>query len=756
MHHSLKGLAVLLAAIWQPGVLGSPVKVLRTDEPCKQVHDYVAKWMADNHIVPKNLSTIDKIITPAVPAVPVRPSLAYACLKSIPLHQDTALAQLKFLRPLFQWQSSIEYLLDPPRGYISEPVDLIGGLDDIAAKLEADGGYTNEFEFLADLHTLADVRVRDGHFRYETLLLDLFTFRMGVKFVSISKDGLHASEIYLHDDVYHDKHGYTPSPVSTIDGNPALEFLLKASVDNGGAQDPDARFNGLFPSLASSANLIADVADTFIFNLPDATTVTLQNGTTQEFTNTAFLRGNFTNITSGADLYNAYGQGNGTAQPLQTLAWLNYLVEDKNFTTTFLGYPKPITRTESGTVAGFFLPTTRKNGNSTGSIDDEVAILAVNGFVDAPNPANVVMTDVSFAIFANATATFLRAAVAANKTKLVLDLQDNGGGQVANLASLYFSLFPDPNLILPLLFQVRAQPELEWVAKQIFEMYPGYGNASRHLPVGLSGFIKPPVPNSPANGSEFTSFEDFYGPFKSYLNGGNYTSPAIIRTWDMLHLESFQFRPPFEEPPFQPDNIVILTDGQCASACAILTDILVNYHGIRTVAIGGRPIEAPMQAIGEIKGGPVETFTLFPSFNSTPKGLELPPRRNYKPPLRTTGFGESVNLGWGDAVSFNLGNAFPMPSPNKMNDSNVLEEVETSVPLQFRYEAANCKLFYTWEMARDITAVWKAVVEVTWKKGKCVKGSTTEDDGTMGGIPGFREEVVDRYQLPVGPGSVKN
>jgi hypothetical protein len=122
----------------------------------------------------------------------------------VPLHKDSALQQVNFLRPLFEWQSTVDYLRDPPQGYLSEGVDLIRGLDDIAAKLSKGkkGGYNNEFDFLADLHMLATVRPRDLHFAYTTLLLDLFNFPLGPQFVCISDDGLATPRIYLYG-MYH-------------------------------------------------------------------------------------------------------------------------------------------------------------------------------------------------------------------------------------------------------------------------------------------------------------------------------------------------------------------------------------------------------------------------------------------------------------------------------------------------------------------------------------------------------------------------
>lgn len=193
----------------------------RHDEPCNRVREHVAKWMSDNNIgmyqisrvllmlsrssphhpVPKNYTDpVQQALLPAVPAAPIQPSVAYACLKSVPLHQDTALAQLDFLRPLFEWQSTVDYLRDPPQGYLSEGVDLIRGFDDIAAKLrkEKGGSYANEFDYLADLYTLTTVRPRDFHLTYSTLLMQLFTFHMKAQFVAVSEDGLALPKIYLH------------------------------------------------------------------------------------------------------------------------------------------------------------------------------------------------------------------------------------------------------------------------------------------------------------------------------------------------------------------------------------------------------------------------------------------------------------------------------------------------------------------------------------------------------------------------------
>jgi hypothetical protein len=88
-------------------------------------------------------------------------------------------------------------------------------------------------------------------------------------------------------------------------------------------------------------------------------------------------------------------------------------------------------------------------------------------------------------------------------------------------------------------------------------------------------------------------------------------------------------------------------------------------------------------------------------------------------------------------------------------NGNASDLGQGEIPLQFRYEAANCRLFFTWEMARDITALWKAVAGAAWRGKKCAPGSTTNSDGTIGGVPGYTKMVEDRYRLGKGAGALR-
>lgn len=59
----------------------------------------------------------------------------------------------------------------------------------------------------------------------------------------------------------------------------------------------------------------------------------------------------------------------------------------------------------------------------------------------------------------------------------------------------------------------------------------------------------------------------------------------------------------------------------------------------------------------------------------------------------------------------------------------------SKTPLEFIYEAADCRMFYTAPMINDVTMVWKGVVDRMFRNGtaNCVKGSTGDKSSVSGG-----------------------
>lgn len=510
--------------------------------------------------------------------------------------------------------------------------------------------------------------------------------------------------------------------MSTIDGIPALTYLKRASSLAGGAHDPDTRYNEVTWSLAKASTYYPSNNHIHDLGLNDTTTVQFENKTVRIFSNTAFVRANLTNVTSAASLYNTYGRGEGTA-PLP-LPWTFYSrTHELNYTPAWSGYPTPASRTLNGGAAGF-LPTAPK-------LQDTV-VLAVTTFDNAFNPSDVPgFVNPEWRLW-NMTADVLTRARAENRTKLLLDMQGNTGGSLAILTALYYALFPAESLHpFPFYFQARAHPQLAWLVDRFTAT--AAPNATRWVWNFITG---PQQYVDIATRKPFSSFAAWYGPPTAYEP--DLTPPFYLNLTQSLDSTFWpRLNPPnapFTTQWLKSDDMTILTDGTCGSACAIFVDTLTRLHGVKTVVVGGRPLNRPMQAIGRVRGGPTASFQSWESSVlakkwEVPEGLEVV---KGVAPLRMAGNGNTT---------FNL---FNMRDPNDEGDA----------PLQFSYSVADCRVWWTWEMGREMERVWEKAAEVMWGGGKCVEGSTGRDGQNIGYL-GYSDAVLDEIQLGDGPGSVR-
>jgi hypothetical protein len=94
----------------------------------------------------------------------VQAELALACLKSVPIAKGNASSTVDSLKQMVEFQSTLSYLKQPPKGWPNEPVDIMAGLGDIKSKVN-DGGYTNEYDFENDIASLF-VKAHDGHLTF--------------------------------------------------------------------------------------------------------------------------------------------------------------------------------------------------------------------------------------------------------------------------------------------------------------------------------------------------------------------------------------------------------------------------------------------------------------------------------------------------------------------------------------------------------------------------------------------------------------
>lgn len=162
---------------------------------------------------------------------------------------------------------------------------------------------------------------------------------------------------------------------------------------------------------------------------------------------------------------------------------------------------------------------------------------------------------------------------------------------------------------------------------------------------------------------------------------------------------------PFETRTFQPDQIVLLTDGLCASACSLFVEMMIRA-GVKTVVAGGRPATGPMQAASGTRGSR--------SYDTSELDSEM-------------AFARSID----EEVEVNVNATVP-----EVRDSaifvnyaafNLLDQIrkDEKTPLQFKYEAADCRIYYTLANLYNMTRLWHDVSAAAFEDSSlCVEGST--------------------------------
>jgi hypothetical protein len=101
----------------------------------------------------------------------------------------------------------------------------------------------------------------------------------------------------------------------------------------------------------------------------------------------------------------------------------------------------------------------------------------------------------------------------------------------------------------------------------------------------------------------------------------------------------------------------------------------------------------------------------------------------------------------GQQPNFNLRNAYKPNDPSQ-------------TPLQFLYEAANCRIFYTYDDLLQIDNLWKRVYETVWGNITCVPGSTITSNNKISALANatvpFNSNFASNATNPfIGPGSLK-
>ncbi|KAH5629014.1 hypothetical protein HBI23_226470 [Parastagonospora nodorum] len=687
------------------------------------------------------------VISSAMAAMPagartvIPAELGVQCLRSVPLDKEGDMRLIDDLKLYVKWQSNIAYLKDPPADYTEKPIDIMGELDRMKNEL-ASNGFSSEYEFQLQLMSLVD-RSYDNHFAYQPdILASAIQFQRppGTELVSVSTDGMSVPEIFAYRDIIRASNdtSFKPSAVRMIDGMTAQNYLANAS-EAGDFHDADVRWNAMFPSqaLIASGTTFLGAFRTGMYTGQPNTTLQFANGTTFSMLNLAVVTANFSGVNNGQDFFRKFCSGPQPVPqaPGQTPTTPTNSSQRAQPAPSHIGYPKAVMINPSLAVGGYYLD---------GAGYEDIAVLSIPSYSAGPGGSGVQG-------FQNTMRDFIRKSKTDGKTKLIFDLRGNGGGNAILGYDTFKQVYPQAEQEPFGGTRYRANEALNQAGKITQDFLARKTFAQSNKTVFADAFGQGVTEDdifsftSPfnyqhtldANNKAFRSWEQLFGPDE--FNNDTFTttlrynySDSISTTYEGFSVIGFgaNLNETKTPQPFQAQDMVMLNDGMCSSTCAIVAELLKNQGGVRTIAVGGRPQPGPMQGVGGTKGAQVfswddiqvrmqAAFFLGSSaqraqWNKTDLGRTA---------FATQLFTRSAYRGGQVAGGVNL-------------KDNLRQGDATKTPLEFVYEAADCRMFFTAPMISDVTQVWKGVVDRMFKtegSAMCVEGSTMDKTSVSGG-----------------------
>ncbi|KAJ4293592.1 hypothetical protein N0V90_008875 [Kalmusia sp. IMI 367209] len=641
--------------------------------------------------------------------------------ESVPIDNDAANVTLKSLKNMVEWQSTLSYLKNPPKGYGDEGVDIQGGLDDIATKL-SNGSYDNEFDFETDIAKLL-VKAHDGHLTFSGMAHSgVFTWRRDrqIALISGSEDGSSTPKIWGIQDFNQTQNaGSKRSAISQIDGKDAVEFIKDESLGTT-YHDPDSRYNSMF--YMQPAENFGFFANPRFYPGPSVN-ISYENGTSHEFTNSAVVMspGDWSTVKDGKSFYNAFivprpdsSTNKRRANKHSVPRNLEYPREaELNRRWVPWAYPKAVVEhtSEEVKLAGYFVD----------SGAGKVGVLMVQTFnVEAGEGDNAEARE-----FQAVVQQYIEQAKEQKISKHIFDVRTNGGGKILLGYDTFLQFFPKQEPQLLSRWRGHKGSELFGEKLSTITTMDEYNGNLFTSPFNYHSYIS-------AEDKEFTSFEDMYPPEKfkddSFTTLLRYNLSDPLETSDDVYsigisMTGYLDRKNFTEDPFKAEDLIILTDGICASTCSLFTELMVQQAGVKTLAVGGLPEAGPMQAVGGTKGS-----MLFPSEYLIQTSSSV-----------ISNFAENVGE-IRDWRSF-LPQAFGIEVSNAgVNfQDNIRKGLEKDgIPTQFLNDTASCRIYYEPNMYLNVSALWSKAAEVAFGKdggldeSACVAGSVTSKEAQTG------------------------
>ncbi|KAJ7704365.1 hypothetical protein B0H17DRAFT_1039415 [Mycena rosella] len=519
----------------------------------------------------------------------VLPADALACLKSFPFNETLRQNVLTDnIARVFDFYTFEDYYLNSPPPFQESTANIRAGL----AKINTTK-YATDYDFNWDLYNFI-TQLNDGHTRWFPDCYTSFQNLLPAPVVTLEVDGVQA--VYITPDLVDlvelvgtnytdlitiDWQRLAGAKVVEIEGQDPYAYVdFIAKTVSGNYLDHGVRVNSVFSSYRLSGDAysqrfgdlagptgVAQTSLTFkliIVNSTKVETVTVPYiasfiGTpftdqASYWTNNCAANAN----TNGVDLKVNAAKLSGNVVPEARRQPKANIIDKSN--SSAVGLPPQFEPTlptigtdASGIMHSYILP-----GNETG-------VMFIGSF------------EGDFDGFQTDTASAISAFQAAGVTKLIIDLSNNGGG-----------------------FVCLGQFLHQYLAGTNFG-YPGFQSSARANPLAQK------IVASDIELGLNAQFSFYTADNWAFLNGTqmladyNYMTPdAPIVVNGKVDANSQRFHDTCEltfdvpipaTPPFDLKNVAIVTNGNCASTCAMFSTLMFERHQTKTAVFGGKPFE---------------------------------------------------------------------------------------------------------------------------------------------------------------------
>ncbi|KAF9918671.1 hypothetical protein FBU30_011328 [Linnemannia zychae] len=597
------------------------------------------------------------------------------CYDAIPFDKSVGTTTINTLYGLFRdyyvfTDSALTRHVSKP--FASEPVDILKQIQTVGQRK-----YTSDHQFQNDVRHVID-KLRDGHASYDVGCYTNYGFEQGLSFYAPVENGIQSLRVFKD----MKGRGYEDCIVKKIDGKSALKYMRKwAAKKVTCSHDVNARFNCALARQAydvESGKFVDETGEfSFQVYLPDKPYIDYElqcSGeknsrhaihlreewaviprTEIEFKDVKSYINNVCRAESDASASSRQGRSRPHLRNLILPVRKRELEMVDALASATIGnaHPRPefhgAEKLVSGNATVFYHLKAQPN----------VGVMVVHTF-DAEDEEPTILKGL--------TAFHNR-----NVTKLLVDFQGNGGGYIALSSNLVQMLFPNKHIL-----DASFESDMR-VTKSVQK-------------ASILGFGSDNAGNYNAR--------DYYDlqakKIAPYENNDLFMKPVTIRRngrKTQFSEKTAMYFDPLSKSILKavakfpwtnhPENIRILTDGRCGSACGMASYFWTTMHNVEAYSIGGTKGED--LSMFSFAGASVITLS---DLQDTYNGLNL------TSPLKDIPYKSEVRFSW-----------LELYGKNRV------------LPLEYDAELYSPKhrLDYTFKNSRSRETMWKEVVRAAWK-----------------------------------------